>query len=500
MPKSQTEQMSLAMRLTLPVILIVLVVLLGASLFVHQVLKRQYDHLMFEYIEHSVQFASGQLSLLKIDAKKLSPAEKKVYLEKNFSPKMAGFDFYNDVGLAILDRKSRAVLASYPVGAKLPTYKVIQQNTDPRNKALHRSKGDALLATIYMSGLDAYVMAFTPKTFKNDPFSINLRYMIFSLALPASIAALALLFSILRTNVTRPINALERTMSEIMRQGSYEKRVSATGSKELQLLAKQFNALLLYVSKRNEELKKYTVSLEDLVKERTKKLEQAHKQLVQQERLAAIGEFTAAVVHELRNPLTSIKLGVSRLKNAEELKSNDKERMLLVQEQTEKLEHMLSEILDFAAKRPTESKKINLSDILKKSEDFITTNCQEKNLRFQAKDMTKKCFVKADEGKLQQVWLNIVKNACDAAGESSEIVAKTSVKGDEVQLSVINTGETVSKSTLKRLFEPFFTTKSSGTGLGLAICKKLMVEMGGDIIITSNAGKTTVTLTMEKAG
>ena len=111
--------------------------------------------------------------------------------------------------------------------------------------------------------------------------------------------------------------------------------------------------------------------------------------------------------------------------------------------------------------------------------------------------LDKKYIVKIDKNKLEQVWLNIAKNACDAAYENTQISLKLKEDSGKIYLSIINIGDEISESALDRLFEPFFTTKSSGTGLGLAICKKLMTEMGGDIDITSENGKTTATLIME---
>jgi signal transduction histidine kinase len=462
----------------------------------HQILKRQYNYLMYEGIEHNVQYASGQLTLLRASGKDWSFEEKEAYLKTHFSPKMATFDFARDVGLIILDRASKKIITHYPEEVKLPDYNDIQHTIDPRNKALHRSKDDNLIAAIYMPSLDAYVVSFTLRSFSTDPFVKSLHYMIFTLALPASIAIIGLLFAILRRNVSHPIRTVGETMSEIVSKGSYEKRVEASGIKEIQTLAEQFNTLLSYVNNRNKTLKKYAYSLEELVKERTQKLEQAHGQLVQKERLAAIGEFTAAVVHELRNPLTSIKLGVARLKNADALTPNDQERLSLAQEQTEKLEYMLSEILDFAAMRPTSRESVCINDIISKLTILAHDICEQRSVSFEELILDKKYIVKIDKNKLEQVWLNIAKNACDAAYENTQISLKLK-EGGKIYLSIINIGDEISESALDRLFEPFFTTKSSGTGLGLAICKKLMTEMGGDIDITSENGKTTATLIME---
>lgn len=494
----QRDQLGLTMRLALSVIVVVVSVLVGASFLVHRALQQQYNHVMYEGLDNNVQFAAARLSLLRAEGQDWNFPKKQKYIDRYLNPFMENFNFHKDTGLVVLDRSREMVISQYPKGLIPPTKDDIHATVDSKDKVLRHSKNENLLSAIYMPSLDVYVISYLVKNFATDPFTSSLGRTMIALALPAGLVALLLLFLVLRYNVLVPLQRLTDTMAGIVSMGSYDKQVQVSGSREIQMLAEQFNKLLSYVNQRNKKLRLFADEQEELVKERTAKLEEAHKQLVQKERLAAVGEFTASVVHELRNPLTSIKLGVSRLKQAEKLSGNDQERLALAQKQTERLEHMLSEILDFSASRPTACKPIHLQKLLKEFKPLIEGFAEARQLVVREPDINGTLKVKVDRDKLQQVWLNVVKNACDASSEKGDINIEVTTEDKKVYLAVKNSGDTIPKSALERLFEPFFTTKSSGTGLGLPVCKKLMTEMEGDITIESDNGQTTVTLVMEK--
>ena len=288
-------------------------------------------------------------------------------------------------------------------------------------------------------------------------------------------------------------------MRESIKTETFKGRVPPKGSAELQTLARQFNTMLAELNARDKTLKNYAETLESQVKERTEELMATQGKLVLHERLAAIGEFASAIVHELRNPLSAIKMGVDQLKLSEQGNEKNNRRLSLAQEQITRLDDMLSGILTFAATRPTQVEAFAISEIMKQTEDMLQAYGEKKALKLKFMGFDQPAIIEADRNKLQQALLNVLKNACEHAPEKSEVSTVVSTKDKHVHVSVNNKGDAIPEEMQKRLFEPFFTTKKGGTGLGLPTTRKLMQEMGGDISIVSDAQNgTTVTLVLNK--
>ncbi|MDZ7754615.1 MAG: ATP-binding protein [Gammaproteobacteria bacterium] len=221
--------------------------------------------------------------------------------------------------------------------------------------------------------------------------------------------------------------------------------------------------------------------------------------LAEQTRLAAIGEFTSGIVHEVRNPLATISMALQYFQNVE-LPDKARKRADLAAQETRRVERLLEEILLYS--KPV-ALHLDTIPLPAKVQDFLDTYrglAEEKGQTFELS--SEAVEIQGDWNRLTQVLLNLARNAVEAAPPGTPIRWTITRAPDSlyVALSVHNLGDPIPATNLERLTDPFFTTKPGGTGLGLGIVKRLVEAHGGELRITSNTDQgTTVTLLLPAA-
>ncbi|MDJ0796602.1 MAG: ATP-binding protein [Calothrix sp. MO_167.B12] len=227
--------------------------------------------------------------------------------------------------------------------------------------------------------------------------------------------------------------------------------------------------------------------LEAEVQKRTEELQAAQAKLVEKERLAAIGEFSACIIHEIRNPLTTIKMGLNYFKKLD-LSTVAKERLSLALEESERLERLLKEILLYAKPQTLKLEEIELNNWIGQIVRSLGSMPEATDKFIKFCPTTNIATVQADKDKLQQILINIVRNAFEATsvGNTVRLLVKNIVGQDQICIQINNSGEPIPPEILPQLTQPFFSTKTSGTGLGLAICKRIVELHGGELEIQSN--------------
>lgn len=227
-------------------------------------------------------------------------------------------------------------------------------------------------------------------------------------------------------------------------------------------------------------------------------LETTKRQLNQIESLAVIGKMAASIVHEVRNPLSSVKMNVQILTRKLQDDPKYSEHGDIALTEVQHLENVLSELLDYS--RPVELKcaVTNIDDLINESLQSISGNISQKEIKI-CRDVTS-TVISLDTRRFKQALSNVLLNAIQASECKQQITIKSFPNKDEskVIIEIIDQGEGISLENIQDVFEPFFTTREKGTGLGLSHVKKIVELHGGTIAIKSSRGEgTTVTLFLQ---
>ncbi len=225
---------------------------------------------------------------------------------------------------------------------------------------------------------------------------------------------------------------------------------------------------------------------------------ESERTLRRSESLAAVGQATTQVAHEIRNPLGSIRLGVSMLRDS----VNDEEALNtieLVERGIKHLNKLVVDVTQFSRQKELERSSVDLHESLESSLDLVSERIQEKNATIEKRYTDREIVGHWDAYQLRQVFVNVIANAVDASQEgatvriSTDLVTPAAVDGQVSRLYarvvIADRGKGMDKATRERIFEPFFSTKKRGTGLGLAIVKQIVEQHGGRINVTSEPGE-----------
>jgi len=217
--------------------------------------------------------------------------------------------------------------------------------------------------------------------------------------------------------------------------------------------------------------------------------EQAITELEDARRLAALGQFAAAIAHDIRTPLTSISLNVQILRKKLQLPPDDLEHLDIALEELARLDKSVAEILDFAKPVKLAPQKIDIADVIETTARGLSPVLSEKQIALKTELGDELPSVQGDPQRLRQVITNLVGNAADASQPGAAVTVRAKQADARVAIEVEDHGRGIGETDLPRIFEPFFTTRPDGTGLGLAICQKLVRAHGGDIQVRSVPGK-----------
>lgn len=225
----------------------------------------------------------------------------------------------------------------------------------------------------------------------------------------------------------------------------------------------------------------------------------AERTLRRSESLAAVGQATTQVAHEIRNPLGSIRLGVSMLRDS----VNDTEALNtieLVERGIKHLNKLVVDVTQFSRQKELERSQVDLHESLERSIDLVTDKIREKNATLEKHYTNRSIVGQWDPYQLRQVFVNVIANAVDASQENAAVQISTELLTPEAdgdgqppkhyaRITIADHGRGMDKATRDRVFEPFFSTKKRGTGLGLAIVKQIVELHGGRISVASEPGE-----------
>lgn len=253
------------------------------------------------------------------------------------------------------------------------------------------------------------------------------------------------------------------------------------------------------------ELEKYRQQLEEMVQERTKALQEAQSELLKRERLAVLGQLTATVSHELRNPLGVIRSSNFYLQRKVPIADDKVEKHFRrIEEQVTLCDTIVADLLEYTRGRTASMVTDHFNPWV---EELLNQEQEKQSIQLQRKLANHLPPVAHDQEKMRRVLVNLIDNALQAVKEKEELCQKNAVpydptvcivtqqEGDHILIAIHDNGVGMDEKTRIQAFEPLFTTRARGTGIGLANVKKIIDEHLGDVSIESEVGKgTTVTI------
>jgi signal transduction histidine kinase len=253
--------------------------------------------------------------------------------------------------------------------------------------------------------------------------------------------------------VIRPVESLRHGVMKLAAQ-DFRASIPVTSHDELGELAQSFNAMAQRLREARDE----------------------QRREFQRDKIAALGELSLAMAHEIRNPIGVIKTA-SRLMESSQDPARRAELRRMIHEESQRLDHLLNDFQQLARHRRPEFADIDPLEPLNAALQVLLAG--RDNIEVVRKTGHHDHQVRADRELLRQAWINLVRNALDAMGEGpGRLVVRTSVDDNTLSVSLQDSGPGISRELMTRLFEPFFTTKEHGSGLGLTIASTLAEASG----------------------
>jgi two-component system NtrC family sensor kinase len=316
-----------------------------------------------------------------------------------------------------------------------------------------------------------------------------------------------------------PIQRLVEAMSRA-EKGDLGAEAHIQGEDELGRLGRNFNRMLRTIQETHEQNIQLLSQVNQFNEELTRKIEAAtselaktneelrllnealfesQRQLGQSEKLAAVGQVTAAMAHQIGTPLNSISGYIQLILQDGNLQSKDRDRLQIIESQLDQLADSVKNLLSFTRQPKPQLKSLDMNGMLEELIRLSEPGFLSRNIKPSMHLSPDLPRILGDPTHLQTLFLNLITNALDAMPQGGVLTIKTrqvpfplsSEDGGRLEISVTDTGIGITEESKKRIFDPFFTTKKmgEGTGLGLAICEKIIKEHSGSIEVESKVGK-----------
>lgn len=221
-------------------------------------------------------------------------------------------------------------------------------------------------------------------------------------------------------------------------------------------------------------------------------LRESGEQLRRAERLSALGEIAAGLVHEIRNPLAGVKGALEIVSSRAAAGTPEAEFSTVATHELQRLETLVQEFLDYARPRPPRLRPADLPDIIHRVVSLLGPQADRAEVALAVEGSDTSQGLRIDPEQIEQVLVNVLLNAVQASRPGGRVTLRHGPQGSRYLIEVHDQGAGIPPDRLARIFEPFFTTKERGTGLGLAISQRIVAAHGGEIRISSSQGRGTI--------
>lgn len=216
------------------------------------------------------------------------------------------------------------------------------------------------------------------------------------------------------------------------------------------------------------------------------------KKLIRSEKMSAMGQMASGIAHEINNPLNSI-LGYSTyMLESWNVEDAHGEELRKIVNAAVRCKETVKKFLDLAREAPERIESVNINEVIEEALSLCSHSISSQNIKV-TKNTDINLWVKADKRRMEEVFINIILNACQAMDNGGELTIKGCKDGDSIKVEITDTGCGIAQENLHRIFDPFYTTKEpgKGTGLGLAVSHTIIRNHGGAIDCESSIGKGT---------
>ena len=315
-------------------------------------------------------------------------------------------------------------------------------------------------------------------------FLSTIRIRLAAVMVVTLLLATILSYGVART-MTRPLAAITTAMREVATTGDLTRKISlkshAWDDEDARLLASTFNTL-------------------------TESVARSQREAAQKERLSSLGRLSTVIAHEIRNPLMIIRASLSTLRNDRVTAVERREAISDIDDETIRLNRIVSEVLDFARPIRFELAETDINDVCRASAAAAWTGSSDASVSLELDPHMP--LVATDAERLRTALVNILTNARHAVlavpradtgthgpsvttGHSQDVVLRTRAGGGRVRIAIRDYGVGISPEDLAHIFDPYFTTRRAGTGLGLPIAKNIIEGLGGVLTVSSRRGEGT---------
>ncbi len=280
--------------------------------------------------------------------------------------------------------------------------------------------------------------------------------------------------ALLARRITDPLRKLVEGTVRIAR-GDFSHRIVADSRDEIGDLARSFDEMTGELLRARE------------------RMEEANRKLVQAEKLASIGRLSATIAHEIRNPLTSVKLNIQKVAANERADPAEAEHLSIAKEGIAQIEKFIKDLLSFTRASELHLERFSLEQVLEESLKVLRDALRDKGIAVETSYAPGLPPALVDGDKLRQVFLNVLRNAWEALDEGGRIEVvldlDTGHGRPRFRVRITDDGPGIPRANRESIFEPFFTTKPSGFGLGLANARKIVEQHNGTIRLARVKGR-----------
>jgi signal transduction histidine kinase len=274
--------------------------------------------------------------------------------------------------------------------------------------------------------------------------------------------------------INRPIHQMRKKMKEVQ-EGNLNLQLLPLNNDEIGTLAKSFNIMVARLREANQKIE-----------------ELYEKQMEKAEHLAAIGELTAGLAHEIKNPIAGVKGALEIIHQKTDTSDPRREVFAEILFQIDRIYKIIQDLLSYARPKDINVSLTSPNECIQNAIKLARTQMNGKDIQFHFTGLKENALAAIDTNKIQELILNMMLNSISAIDNEGNIEIGLQQRNErELEIIVADDGGGIKEEIAPQIFNPFFTTKPRGTGLGLSICKKIIEVHRGSVEVKSKSGEGT---------